>query len=115
MALVTFVFRFIVAFSISSSTCAITCIAIASGASSIRITTLSLAIKVNHGPACFIINSAIFLGTIRIHNRDAFIVVLFGQLSFIDGITDSFLHLMAFLNRKHGRNLLILNIFLKGA
>merc|ERR1719347_1986294 len=114
MALVTFVLRFIVAFPISSI-CTISSITIVARACSIRITTSSLAIKVDHSSTSFVINSAVFLGAIRIHNGYAFVVILFSQLSFIDSITDSFLHLMALLNREHSRNFLILNILFKGA
>merc|ERR1719245_2431749 len=113
MGLVTFVF-WLMGFPITS-TGTVSCIAVSAGASSIRITTLSLTIKIDHGSACFIINSAIFLSAIRIHNGNAFVVILFSQLSFIYSIADPFLHLVALLNCEHSRNFLILNIFFEGA
>merc|ERR1719342_1891216 len=60
MALVTFVFRFIVAFPISFIYCTISSITITIRACSIRITTLGLAIKVDHGSTSFVINSGLF-------------------------------------------------------
>merc|ERR1719147_61127 len=115
MALMTFVFRFIASFTISSITCTISSITIVARACSIRITTLGLAIKVDHGSTSFIIYTTIFLGAIRIHNGYAFVIIFFSQLSFIDSIAYSFLHLMTLLNSEYSRNFLILNIFLKGA
>merc|ERR1719295_897411 len=115
MALVTFVIRFIVTFSISSISSTISGITIAIRACSIRITTLGLAIKVDHGSTSFVINNAVFLGAIRIHNGYAFVVIFFSQLSSINSITYSFLHLMTLLDSEHSRNFLILNILFQGA